>query len=39
LRNEMELNHLRHDALDILRNTPDLPSAPQHPLISLQQAA
>ena len=32
LREEMRLNHVRHDALEVLRNTPDLPPAPRHPL-------
>lgn len=32
LREEMRLNHVRHDALEVLKNTPDLPPAPQHPL-------
>ena len=39
LRAEMAQNHVRHDALEILANTPDLPSAPLHPLSVLSQAA
>lgn len=32
LRSEMERNHVRHDAIDVLEKTPDLPKAPAHPL-------
>jgi hypothetical protein len=32
LRNEMAQNHVRHDAFEVLANTPDLPPAPTHPL-------
>jgi len=32
LRHEMAQNHVRHDALEILARTPDLPAAPVHPL-------
>jgi hypothetical protein len=39
LRAEMAQNHVRHDAFEILANTPDLPSAPLHPLSVLSQAA
>jgi hypothetical protein len=39
LRQEMTLNHLRHDTFDILEQTPDLPPAPVHPLTALSQAA
>jgi hypothetical protein len=39
LRNEMALNHVRHDALEVLARTPDLPPAPAHPLSALSKAA
>ena len=39
LRDEMARNHVRHDALAILENTPDLPPAPLHPLSALPKAA
>ena len=39
LRNEMALNHVRHDALEVLERTPALPPAPIHPLSALSQAA
>lgn len=39
LREEMRLNHVRHDALEVLRNTPDLPPAPRHPLSGLATKA
>ena len=39
LRKEMAQNHVRHDALEVLERTPDLPPAPLHPLSSLSQAA
>jgi len=39
LREEMRQNHVRHDALEVLRNTPDLPPAPRHPLASTAQQA
>ena len=32
LREEMRQNHVRHDALEVLARTPDLPPAPLHPL-------
>lgn len=32
LREEMRQNHVRHDAIEVLKATPDLPPAPQHPL-------
>lgn len=32
LRAEMAANHVRHDALEVLANTPDLPPPEQHPL-------
>ena len=32
LREQMRLNHVRHDALEVLARTPDLPPAPHHPL-------
>jgi hypothetical protein len=34
LREEMAVNHLRHDAFEVLERTPDLPPAPSHPLSS-----
>jgi len=39
LRQEMAKNHVRHDALEILEQTPDLPPAPLHPLTAVLQAA
>ena len=39
LRNEMAQNHVRHDALEVLQNTPDLPPASVHPLSVVSQAA
>jgi hypothetical protein len=39
LRAEMAQNHVRHDALTILANTPDLPPVPLHPLNAVSQAA
>jgi hypothetical protein len=39
LREEMRQNHVRHDALEVLRNTPDLPPAPQHPLAGATRQA
>jgi hypothetical protein len=39
LREQMALNHVRHDALEVLERTPDLPPAPAHPLSSLSRAA
>ena len=39
LRNEMAQNHVRHDAMEVLARTPDLPPAPRHPLSELSQAA
>jgi hypothetical protein len=39
LREEMRLNHVRHDALEVLKNTPDLPPAPQHPLSRVMSKA
>ena len=40
LRLEMASNHVRHDAFEVLSNTPDLPPAPQHPLTpALRRAA
>jgi hypothetical protein len=35
----MRLNHVRHDALEVLKNTPDLPPAPQHPLSRVMSKA
>jgi hypothetical protein len=32
LREQMHLNHVRHDAFEVLARTPDLPPAPLHPL-------
>jgi hypothetical protein len=32
LREQMRLNHVRHDAFEVLARTPDLPPAPHHPL-------
>ena len=32
LRREMTLNHLRHDAFEVLESTPPLPVGPVHPL-------
>jgi hypothetical protein len=32
LREQMRLNHVRHDAFELLERTPDLPPAPHHPL-------
>lgn len=39
LREEMAKNHVRHDALEVLERTPDLPPAPTHPLHGMQHAA
>jgi len=39
LREEMRLNHVRHDAIEVLKNTPDLPPAPRHPLSGVAQKA
>jgi hypothetical protein len=39
LRHEMAQNHVRHDALEVLARTPDLPPAPLHPLSALPKAA
>ena len=39
LRAEMAQNHVRHDVLDILKNTPDLRRAPLHPLTAGSKAA
>ena len=39
LRNEMAQNHVRHDAIEVLERTPDLPPAPLHPLNALSKAA
>jgi hypothetical protein len=32
IREQMRLNHVRHDAIEVLKKTPDLPPAPLHPL-------
>lgn len=32
IREEMAMNHVRHDAFEVLARTPDLPPAPLHPL-------
>lgn len=32
LREQVRLNHVRHDAFEVLERVPDLPPAPQHPL-------
>ncbi|MEQ8515768.1 MAG: hypothetical protein RIC38_09215 [Chromatocurvus sp.] len=39
LRHEMAQNHVRHDALEVLERTPDLPPAPTHPLAGVSRAA
>ena len=39
LRNEMALNHVRHDAFEILERTAPLPPAQLHPLTATSQAA
>ena len=39
LRDEMRKNHVRHDALEVLRRTPDLPRTPAHPLSRVMSAA
>ena len=39
LREEMAQNHVRHDALEVLQRTPDLPPAPAHPLSAVLKAA
>lgn len=39
LREEMRLNHVRHDAIEVLKSTPDLPPAPRHPLSGVAQKA
>ena len=39
LREEMRANHVRHDALEVLERTPDLPPAPQHPMSSSSKRA
>ena len=39
LREEMAQNHVRHDALEVLQRTPDLPPAPAHPLSAVLRAA
>lgn len=39
LRQEMAQNHVRHDALEVLARTPDLPPAPVHPLVGVSHAA
>jgi hypothetical protein len=35
----MAQNHVRHDALEVVAQTPELPPAPQHPLSSVSAAA
>jgi hypothetical protein len=35
----MRLNHVRHDAFDVLERTPDLPPAPLHPLATAARKA
>jgi hypothetical protein len=35
----MALNHVRHDAIEVLKSTPDLPPAPRHPLSGVAQKA
>jgi len=37
VRDEMRRNHVRHDALEVLERTPDLPPAPLHPLSQLAE--
>jgi len=39
LRDEMRKNHVRHDALEVLKRTPDLPPTPAHPLSRVMSAA
>lgn len=39
LRREMALNHVRHDALEVLARTPDLAPGLQHPLSATAAAA
>ena len=39
VRNEMRQNHVRHDAIEILEQTPDLPPAPAHPLSQVAKEA
>ena len=39
LAREMAQNHVRHDALEVIARTPELPPAPQHPLSSIAAAA
>jgi hypothetical protein len=36
---EMAQNHVRHDALEVIARTPELPPAPRHPLSSIAAAA
>ena len=33
IREQMALNHVRHDAFEVLDRTPDLPPAPAHPAV------
>ena len=39
IREQMRLNHVRHDAFEVLERTPDLPPAPLHPLSGKTQQA
>jgi len=39
IREEMAKNHVRHDALEVLERTPDLPPADRHPLMIETAAA
>jgi hypothetical protein len=39
IREQMRLNHVRHDAFDVLERTPDLPPAPLHPLATAARKA
>mgnify|MGYP000417495557 FL=1 len=39
IREQMRLNHVRHDAFEVLERTPDLPPAPLHPLTPAQRRA
>jgi len=39
IKEQMQRNHVRHDAFEVLERTPDLPPAPLHPLASAQRKA
>ena len=39
IREQMRLNHVRHDAFEVLERTPDLPPPPLHPLVTAQRQA